>query len=151
MKFPGIGILGDGLITMTNRITYFIYNKSRQPCNSLRRKLFEVIDSEVDSDNPKKKKRLPGSSFLKDNYACAKWQPSEFPEGETKESQEVNRKRLIQENAKTHQNDQKITYAMKLTFVSQRLAINKAPKVQTSTHELLTQWPFLRKPHARLT
>ena len=83
-EIPGIGILGDGLITMTNRITYFIYNKSRQPCNSLRRKLFEVIDSEVDSDNPKKRKRLPGSSFLKDSYGCAKWQPSEFLEGETK-------------------------------------------------------------------
>ena len=75
-----------------------------------------------------------------------RWQPSSFPDGETKESQEEHRLWMVKEYAKSQQDHQKVTDVMTVTFSSQRFAINESSKVHSSTEELLQQWPYLRKP-----
>ncbi|KAK9958010.1 hypothetical protein ABG768_012193 [Culter alburnus] len=79
-----------------------------------------------------------------DSYGCINWHPVDLPEDETPESVEEKRKELVnlfsQEGPRAAERGQ-VEELMKITYASQRYAINNNPP--PSIDELQDQWPFL--------
>ncbi|XP_067291128.1 uncharacterized protein [Pseudorasbora parva] len=79
-----------------------------------------------------------------DSYGCINWHPVDLPEDETPESVEEKRKEMVklfsQEGPRAAERGQ-VEEWMKITYASQRYAINNNPP--PSIDELKDQWPFL--------
>lgn len=127
-----------------------IDNEGRKTTTSLKRKNYEV-ETEKESSQPSE--CLSASTFLKDSFGCVAWQPDEFPEGETEETQEQHHLWLVREAVKqpSLQDSPEVTKLMKLTYVSQRYSINKQVKENMpKVADTLTKWLFLREPRHHL-
>jgi hypothetical protein len=134
-EVPGVGVLGDGLTSLTNRLAFYVDNKNRQPGNSLKRKVVEATN-----------KRIPSGKIAKDSFGCVRWQPSQLPENESKETQEQHRIWLVNEYPKTAPNLQKVASLMTITYASQRMTINEGNEAGTHLSDILEKWPYLKKP-----
>uniref|UniRef100_UPI003AAB2257 uncharacterized protein n=1 Tax=Centroberyx gerrardi TaxID=166262 RepID=UPI003AAB2257 len=79
-----------------------------------------------------------------DSYGCINWQPSELPEGETRESLREKKEELksifTQEGQKGADRG-RVNELMMITCEPQHRAINAAPA--PSIHQLKSEWPFL--------
>ncbi len=79
-----------------------------------------------------------------DSYGCINWHPIDLPEGETPESVEEKRSEMVklfsEEGPRAAEYGQ-VKELMKITYASQRHAININPP--PSIDELKEQWPFL--------
>jgi hypothetical protein len=105
----GMGIIGDGLQTLKNRLIRYVENERRKKKAPLRRKLLgdeieyggnedaERVDCEMESSRLTSKQKAAPSSLSKENYGCSNWQPSDFPLGETDDTQESKRLWLMTE------------------------------------------------------
>ena len=78
------------------------------------------------------------ASFLKDSYGSVNFQPSTFPDGETRESLEEKKSWMVQEHSKVVVDKDKLINYANLSFPLQRLSINKNQSIKL----ILEQWPF---------
>ena len=142
---PGFGTLGDGTTSVLQRLVNYIDSKNRTGANSLRRRLYSKPEEEGGEERGKKRKA--SSAFLKDSYRCIMWQPDGFPEGETEGSQETNRLWLLEEYSRDHQDDIKVKKLWKVTYASQRFAINNKGSV---INQVIKDWPHFKQPNLML-
>lgn len=79
-----------------------------------------------------------------DSYGCINWQPSELPEGETRQSLSDKKEELKSTFTQEGQNGAdkaRVNELMMITYEAQRRAINTSPA--PSIDQLKTDWPFL--------
>lgn len=79
-----------------------------------------------------------------DSYGCINWQPSQLPEGETKDSlhhKKEELKLIFSQEGPSGSDRVRVNDLMVLTYASQRNAINPTPSL--SVDELKREWPFL--------
>ena len=100
-----MGVIGDGTRTFRNRLIRYIENERKKKKAPLRRKLLDddASDAENNGEDGIREvvKRKVASTLSKDSYGCSNWQPSDFTQGETEESQELKRSWLVAEFGKT--------------------------------------------------
>lgn len=136
-------LIGCGYGSLLNQIKTRVDHVNRD--NTLvrvRKTKRPTVDSEHD--------RVPTSSTTAskcsktDSYGCINWHPFDLPEDVTPESVEEKRKEMVnlfsQEGPRAAERGQ-IEEFMKITYASQRYAINTNPP--PSIDELKEQWPFL--------
>lgn len=111
-----------------------VENINRKPGNVL---LKRVPASSCSTDGESEKNS--GGEKL-DSYGCRNWQTTDYPSGETKETQEEHRLWLVNEYGKENWTTDEVHQKMVLTYTSQRLWINEAKKNMT---EVCEGWPFL--------
>lgn len=79
-----------------------------------------------------------------DSYGCINWHPLNLPEGETPASAEAKREEMVSlfsaEGPRAAERG-RVDELMKMTYATQRYAINKSPP--PSIVELKEKWPFL--------
>jgi len=146
---PGVGLLGDGATSLTNRLLRQLENFNRTPGNSLRRKLFPTeTPSNNESETPEgTRKRKVFKSIVKDAYGCVAWQP-ELPTGECDETQKRKQKWLIAEFQKAENlQDNEILKLMLETYPTQRFNINQKT---LSVAQIFVDWPFLLRGNGLL-
>ncbi|KAJ8048985.1 hypothetical protein HOLleu_01518 [Holothuria leucospilota] len=127
-------VVGSGFNSLAKQLLSRVENINRKPGNALRKR---VLTSSCNTDDEGEKKR--GGEKL-DSYGCRNWQPTDYPPGETKDSQEEHRLWLVSEYGKANWTADDILQKMMLTYTSQRLWINGGKKNIT---ELSEGWPFL--------
>ncbi|CAM4278654.1 unnamed protein product [Leuciscus chuanchicus] len=79
-----------------------------------------------------------------DSYGCINWQPSELPEGETRNSLSEKKEELKSTFTRESQNGAdkaRVNKLMMITYEAQRRDINTSPA--PSIDQLKTDWPFL--------
>uniref|UniRef100_A0A3B3RI04 C2H2-type domain-containing protein n=1 Tax=Paramormyrops kingsleyae TaxID=1676925 RepID=A0A3B3RI04_9TELE len=80
-----------------------------------------------------------------DSYGCIRWQPQEYPEGETLTSLEEKRKEMVdifsQEGLRAAERG-RVKELMTITYIKQREDINADPP--SSILDITKQWPFLQ-------
>lgn len=119
----GDKLIGDGCETLIKKLESCLDNRNRKSI---------ALETNFGTVNKRKTTR--------DSYGCINWQPSELPEGETKELQMRHKEYLILEFPKSKRQEEEVEYKMKITYSSQRYFINNLKKSIASVKE---NWPFL--------
>ncbi len=117
--------IGSGYDSLLNQMQNRIDNNKRLPKSSLKRKIFEGVNSKVQNTN---------------SYGCVHWQP-ELEEGETSETQKEHMNILKSMfDANGNGNEQEIDEHMKKTYPTQRQQINSG---DCQLGNIAADWPYL--------
>lgn len=119
----GDKVIGDGCETLVKKLENCMDNRKRKNVS---------LETNFGSVNKRKTTR--------DSYGCIYWQPSELPEGETKDTQMLHKEWLLSEFQKLEREENTVDYKMKITYSSQRYFINN---LRTSIVSVKENWPFL--------
>ena len=142
-------LIGDGSKSLHRRLIKHFENRPHVG-NSLKKRLALEVKDDVEMENnttneaniqptAKKTKKMKAKS-KKDSFGCSNWQPSDLPDGETWETQDEKRVWLTSEFKKAEIEIVRVKEYMKVTYISQRVYINKQ---KPTMNLVMEQWPFL--------